>query len=133
MPATITQHRDILEYKADLIYRGKTVTIALSSAALDGESSVADCFNSELSEGNGYERHSHTFDVEDGTYQADTKELSLPELNYTITAEGSSLQWQSAFVSSNGRILVVVSESSPVTLMPGQSYTYNIVLSEARI
>lgn len=133
MPATITQHRDLLEYKADLIYRAKTVSIALSTAALDGESSVADCFNSELSEDNGYSRFYHTFDVEDGTYQADTKELSLPELTYTITAEGASLQWQSAFVSSDSRILAIVNESTPVTLLPGQSYTYQIALMEARI
>lgn len=133
MPATITQHRDVLEYKADLIYRGKTVQIALSSAALSSESSVADCFNSELNAGNGYSRFSHTFTRVDGTYQPQEKELTLPELTYTITAEGGSLQWQSAFVSSDGRILAIVSESAPVTLLPGQSYTYQIALMEARI
>ena len=133
MPATITQHKDILEYKADLIYRGKTVSIALASAALTGESSPGDCFNSELPYQNGYERHFHTFDANDGSYSTDTKELSLPELNYTVTAEGGSLQWQSAFVTSDGRILAIVNEPVPVTLLPGQSYTYNITLREARI
>lgn len=132
MPTT-TQHADLINLKAELLYRGQTVELCLSTEPLSAAMSAADILASELPFSNGYARVPHTFGSGDGIYDSSTDELTMPTIEATFTASGGNLEWRSVFVTLGASIIVVATEDAPVTLLDGQNYRYQLAIKEKRI
>lgn len=130
MPATATQHLNLLQRKAQLLYSGKSAQIGLSSIALNSESTLQEILASELPQENGYARVLGTIPANAGSYDLTTKELSLPPLNATFTATGGFLQWLSCFVLIDDSVATIINEDAPVQLLDGQPYNYQIMIRE---
>lgn len=102
MTVTTTAHKNLLDLKAEQIYRNKSVRVCLSTAALNANSSNEDIFASELLPVYGYSRINSTFGNDAGTYNAQSLSFALPQIQATFTANGGVVQWQSAFVLIGG-------------------------------
>ncbi len=73
----------------------------VNTSNLSTGSTIVDFVGAELLPTNGYSRLPISFSG-DGTYNSTTKRHELPAISATITANGGSLQFQTAFLIANG-------------------------------
>ena len=102
MVIKVSQHQDILDFKVQEVYRGRTAVVCLSTAFLTSDTSIESLFETELLPTNGYSRITNPIAADAGNYDSTTGELSLPQISAEFTTVSTLLQWQSAFVLLDG-------------------------------
>lgn len=120
-----------LQRIADVAYEGETLKVMLCNVGTSGytaESSVANWQSVEVS-GNGYVRYSTA--IAAGTYNAINARYEMPAINAAFTATSPGYSYDRIVVYINGATYVhsVLAESPNITLLAGQTQTYQILLA----
>ena len=131
MAITVTISQRELKRLAGLAYEGETLKVMLCNVGSSGftaESTVANWQSVERS-GSGYVRYSEV--VATGTYSSTTASYNMPEIDADFTATGSGYSYDRiiAYIDGETYIHSLVEENPNITLAPGQTQTYRIVLA----
>jgi len=132
MAVTITFSRQELKRKADLAYDNKTyrVFLANNTTSLTAESTATAWLGAELDSTNGYAAVTGTIATGTGAYNTTTERYEFPAIVATFTATGVGFSYTTVVVRIGTETYVVGIFDEPlgITLLPGQSKTYRIVL-----
>jgi hypothetical protein len=131
MAITVTISQRELKRLAGLAYEGETLKVMLCNVGSSGftaESTVANWQSVERS-GSGYVRYSEV--VATGTYSSTTASYNMPAIDADFTATGSGYSYDRiiAYIDGETYIHSLVEENPNITLAPGQTQTYRIVLA----
>ena len=131
MAVSVSVSTKELERVASLAYEGKTLKVMLCSAGATGytaQSTVSNWQSVEKS-GSGYVRFSLV--IGSGTYNATTARYELPAINAAFTASGAGYSYDRVVLYIDGATYPhsVLTEDPNITLVAGQTQTYQLLLN----
>lgn len=131
MAITVSISQKELARVADVAYEGNTVKVLLANVGATGytaESTVANWQSVEVS-GNGYVRYSAV--IPTGAYDATDGRYEMPSIDAVFSATSAGFTFDRVVIYIDGETYIhsLIQESPSVTLAPGQSQTYRLLLA----
>lgn len=131
MALTTTISQRELKRVAGLAYEGETIKVMLCSVGATGytaESTVANWQSVEKS-GNGYVRFSQV--IATGSYDAVDARYEIPAIDAAFTASGVGYSYDRIIIYIDGETYIhsMIAEDPNITLAPGQTQTYRVILA----
>lgn len=132
MAVTITISQQELKRKADLAYDNKAykVFLADNDAAYTSETTAANWLTKELATANGYAAVTGTITTGTGAYNGTTGRYEFPAVVATFTGASAGFSYNTVVmrIGSETYVVGILEESPAITLLAGQSKTYQIIL-----